>query len=474
MRRRRGGTWVFIVAGALIALLAWQSVSYRSSLRVLPAGMTVAGLEVGGLTTAQALDQLQTALSQPVGVVYQGQDIPPLTVESVEFEFDRAGTQAALEEALRERYGLEGFAAYLLRRLPEPPSIAAVTTYSAERLDGFLARVAQQYDRPPQPAVPLPDALTFRAGRPGYVLDQESSRQQLTAALLSATDRQADLVVQVEEAPLPEMAQLEGMLDALLADFDGIASVFIKNLRTGEELFINADVAYAGMSVLKIALMVETFRALETTPTVTQTYYLTMTMTESENPTANVLLRDIVGGGDGYQGAANLTDSMRYLGLINTFMATPYGVEELPYTIVTPANSRTDLTTQPDPYMQTTAQDMGLLLEMIYQCSQGGGALMVAYPGAFTADECQQMLEIMAQNRIDSLIETGLPPGTTIVHKHGWITDTHADAAIVFSPGGDFVLVIFLYHPVWLEWEISNSLVSDIATATYNYFNPTQ
>ena len=61
-----------------------------------------------------------------------------------------------------------------------------------------------------------------------------------------------------------------------------------------------------------------------------------------------------------------------------------------------------------------------------------------------------------------------------MAHKHGWIGDTHADASIVFSPGGDFVLVVFLYHPEWLEWEISNPLISDIATATYNFFNPTQ
>ncbi len=287
-------------------------------------------------------------------------------------------------------------------------------------------------------------------------------------------DRQAELVVRVEEAPPLEMAQLKEMLDALLADFDGIPSIFVKDLQTGAELEINPDVAYAGMSVVKIAVMVETYRALDRPPNVEETKLLTETMTLSGNFTANLLLRDVIGNGDGYQGVENLTASMHYLGLINTFMATPYDEEVIPPTIVTPANSRTDLNTQPDPYMQTTARDMGLLLEMIYQCSKGGGALMVAYPGAFAPEECQQMLEIMSQNRIDSLIEAGLPPGTQVAHKHGWIGDTHADAAIVFSPGGDFVLVVFLYHPEWLEWEISNPLIGRIATATYNFFNPAQ
>jgi hypothetical protein len=61
-----------------------------------------------------------------------------------------------------------------------------------------------------------------------------------------------------------------------------------------------------------------------------------------------------------------------------------------------------------------------------------------------------------------------------VAHKHGFTGDTHADAALVFSPGGDFVLVVFLYRPEWLEWEESAPLIADIATLTYNYFNPAQ
>jgi len=472
VRRRRGrGILLLILPGVLLAFLGWQFIGYRASLQVLPAGMTVAGLDVEGMTTDQALAALEAAFSQPVQLTYQDQAIA-LTPESVAFQFDPEGTRAAIEEAVAGRRSLDGFLAYLLRQPPEPVGVMPVATYSSDRLDGFLNLVAQQHDRPPQPPVPLPEALAFRAGRPGYELDHEASRQRVAAALLSAVGRQADLVVRVEEAPPLQMAQLEEMLNALLADFDGIPSIFVKDLQTGEELEINPDVAYAGMSVVKIAVMVESYRALDRPPNVEETKLLTETMTLSGNFTANLLLRDVIGGGDGYQGVENLTASMRYLGLVNTFMATPYDEEVIPPAIVTPANSRTDLNTQPDPYMQTTARDMGLLLEMIYQCSKGGGALMVAYPGAFTPEECQQMLEMMSQNRIDSLIEAGLPPGTQVAHKHGWIGDTHADAALVFSPGGDFILVVFLYHPGWLEWEISNPLISDIATATYNYFNP--
>ena len=473
MRRRRGGgMWVvLILAGVLLALLAWQFMGYRRSLRGLPAGMTVAGLDVEGRTIDQVVDELGSAFAQPVQLTYRDQALA-LTPESVAFQFDPEGTRAALELAVQGRAGVKGFLAYLLRRPPERVEVLPAATYSVDRLEGFLNMVAQQSDHPPQEPVPIPESRTFRAGRPGYALDHEASRQRVADALLSAVDREADLVVHIGEAPPLEMAHLEEMLEALVADFAGVPSIFVKDLQTGEELEINPAVAYAGTGVLKIAVLVEAYRALDEPPTVEQMHWITQTMTGNDNLYANRLLQDVIGHGDVYQGAQNLTTSMVYLGLLNTFVAAPYDVEEVPFTVVTPANSRTDINTQAGPDMQTTASDIGLLLEMIYHCSTGGGALMVAYPGAFTPQECQQMLEVMAQNQTDSLIEVGLPPETPLAHKDGWVGHTHADAAIVFGPAGDFLLVVFLHQPNWLAWELSNPLVADIAAATYNFFNP--
>lgn len=472
MRTRRSGKgkgWVIFPLGIVLALLAWQWMQFRASLRVLPAGLTVADATVEGMTVDQVLAALESACVQPVQLSYQGQPIL-LSPETVEFRLDREATRAAIEAAVAGRNSPQGFLTYMLRRPFPPVTVTPVAQYSRERLDRFLERVAQQYDRPPQEPVPLPEALTFRPGQPGYELDREASRARVETALLSLFHRRADLVVRVSEAPPLQMKHLEEMLKALLADFDGIPSVFVKDLQTGEELDINPDVAYAGLSVLKIAVMVEAYRALDGPPDAEQTKLLTETMALSGNFTANLLLRNVIGNGDAYQGVENLTASMRYLGLVNTFMAAPYDEVGPVPAIVTPANSRTDLNTKPDPYMQTTAREVGLLLEMIYQCSRGGGALMVAYPGAFTPQECQQMLEMMAEDKTGSMIEAGLPPGTPFARKHGWAGDTHADAAVVFGPKGDFILVVFLYRPGWLEWEVSNPLISRIAAATYNYF----
>jgi len=108
---------------------------------------------------------------------------------------------------------------------------------------------------------------------------------------------------------------------------------------------------------------------------------------------------------------------------------------------------------------------------MIYWCAEGGGTLIAAYPNQLEPCECQEMLSLMEANREGTLIEEGLPEGTRIAHKHGWIDDTHADAAIVFSPGGDYVISVFVYRPEWLDLEESTPLIADISKATYSYFN---
>ncbi len=475
MRRKSGCiAWGVIIAALAVLFLAWQYASFRQAGRVLPEGMTMASLDVGGMSREQALNALEVAFATPLDVVYQGQHLP-LAPDSVELYFDSDATAANLDAALAKSRGLDGFIAYVLRRPQEPIAVPVAVGYSEERLDGFLTRVAQQYDQPPQPPVPLPTGLTISPGQPGYTLDITASRPLVGAALLSAAQQQVTLTVQTAPPPPLTMDVLEELLRAIAGGHaDLVTGIFVKDLQTGEELGINAEVAYAGLSVLKIAILEETYRYLDPPLSAEVSDWLSDTLgVTSSNFKANLLLQNVIGGGDGYQGAENLTTSMNYLGLVNTFMVAPYDEEANGlFTIVTQANSRTDITTNPDPYMQTTPLDIGLLLEMIYQCSQGGGALMVAYPDDFTADECQQMIEWLTGDRIDSLIEAGVPVGTRIAHKHGFAGDTHADAAIIFSPGGDFVLVIYVYRPEWLEWEESAPYIANIATATYNYFNP--
>src|SRR3989442_13332438 len=80
----------------------------------------------------------------------------------------------------------------------------------------------------------------------------------------------------------------------------------------------------------------------------------------------------------------------------------------------------------------TTARDLGVLLVAI---AQGRAASRAA---------CDAMLAVLGRQEFHEGIPAGLPPGTRVAHKTGWIGEVvYHDAAIVYPPGDDpYVLAV--------------------------------
>lgn len=462
---------ILVILIVVMLFFSYKLNDYRAYRDQIPRGVSLAGIPMGGKWEAEAMELLGEACSEPVKLNYLNESLL-LHPQDVGFQFKADDVLEEVNRLKAETSFWPGFADYLTSDEPQPVDIPLQASYDEQQLKDFLATIADEYDRPLQEPNANANTLTFVPGRPDQRLDIESSLPLVVGALNSATDRQVDLVVNVGPPPRqPGLWMMGPMLEGILADFPGFYSIYIKDLATGEDFSDDADVAYAGMSIVKIAIVVEAYKHLDGPPDVDTTKILTETMTLSGNFTSNLLLRYTIGDGDAYEGVRRLNQMMELIGLVNTFMVTPYDEDVLPQHISTPANQRTDVSTNPDPFMQTTPEDMGRLLEMIYQCANGGGTLIAAYPDELTPDECQAMLDMMSQNRIGALIEAGVPEGTQVAHKHGWVGDSHGDAGIVFTPGGDYVLCVYLYHQDWLEWEVSSPLIARISEATYNYFN---
>ncbi|MCJ7550802.1 MAG: class A beta-lactamase-related serine hydrolase [Anaerolineae bacterium] len=481
MRQRRRSTFWFIVLFSVsLAILsaAWLYMTWQSSEAVLPPGLTINGLPMGGMLREQALAAIEQAYTVPVSVTYGGEAISPILPEIIELRVDMVATAENLDEALVQESGGRAFIEYTIARLrretPEAIEVNAVALYSRERVDAYLERTAQRYDHPPMQPVALPEQSTFRPATEGTQLNIEASVPLLIAAILAAdpSERQVDLVVATEPAPESSTEILSQALMATLADFSGVAGIFAKDLATGQELCINCDVAFAGLSTMKIGIAVETYRLQELPLDAELASLMKNMLIESDNAAANQLLATI-GAGNPYSGALQVTDLLWSLGLSSSFLAVPYDLKEgvAPPEITTPANLRTDITTEPDPYIQTTPLEAGLLLQGLYQCSRGGGYLRALYPQTITPAECQEVLAWMERNQINSLLSAGMPPGTTVIHKHGWRGDTHADVSLVYSPQADFILVTFLYQPEWLVWEESVPTFSKIGELTYRFFS---
>ncbi|KAA3664426.1 MAG: hypothetical protein DWQ04_05810 [Chloroflexi bacterium] len=214
---------------------------------------------------------------------------------------------------------------------------------------------------------------------------------------------------------------------------------------------------------------------LDAPPNIEQTKLITQTTALSSNFAANLLLQEIAGRPDTFAGAALLTNAMRELGLFNTFIAVPFDADPRPdqlNTALTPANQRTDISTQPDPFRQTTIGDLATLMGWIYDCAEGGnGRLRTAYPNTLTPSECQEMLTMLQLNDLVELLEAGLPDDVPIAHKLGYIDDTYGNVGIVFGPERNYLIGLALYQPVYLEWADGSPLFAEISRLAYAHFN---
>ncbi|MBZ0275220.1 MAG: serine hydrolase [Anaerolineae bacterium] len=282
----------------------------------------------------------------------------------------------------------------------------------------------------------------------------------------------------------PAFAALGGQLWQMRLDggFDPATSkmgaLFLLDLQTGEALSFENQVAFSGMSINKIAILTTLYGQLNAPPDISLATTIADTMICSENTRTNEML-SVIGGGDGYQGAQNVTQFMQDLGMSNSFIVTPYLIDPNhvptpPFAIVPPETQADKASAEPDSWNQMTVSDMGWLLGEMYQCAYNqSGRLMDVFPGSYTPQECRQMITVMTHNHIGALIEAGVPLGTPVAHKHGWIPDTHGDAGLVMTPGGNYVLVVALHNPTWLDFSESFPVVAEISRTVYNYYNPT-
>ncbi|MCK4472766.1 MAG: serine hydrolase, partial [Anaerolineae bacterium] len=313
----------------------------------------------------------------------------------------------------------------------------------------------------------------FRPGQPGLRLDRDASAPRLLEALASPNPegRQAWLVLAEAVPPPPDVTLLEEVLQERMERTPLLSSVFVRHVASGQEVNIRGDVAYSGMSVLKIPIFIGVYRTLDSPADVETAVALTSTMTLPgvSNAYANWLLTQI-GDGSAQEGAQQVTKFMGRLGLTNTYMAAPYDADvPIPH-VVTAANSRSDFSADPDPYMQTTPKEIGLLLEMLARCAEGKGALLAAYPDEILSEECREVIALLEMNPISAFIKAGLPEGTRLAHKHGFSNENQSDAGIIWGPGGPYVLSISVYQPHWVEYRYSHPLVADIAKATWDFF----
>ena len=108
---------------------------------------------------------------------------------------------------------------------------------------------------------------------------------------------------------------------------------------------------------------------------------------------------------------------------------------------------------------QTSARDLAVLLEAI----ESGKAA--------SKESCRQMIDILASQEFNDEIPAGLPPGTRVAHKTGWITGVTHDAALVYPPGRQPFVLVVLTKGI-RERPVAQRLIADISRLVWETVVP--
>jgi beta-lactamase class A len=102
----------------------------------------------------------------------------------------------------------------------------------------------------------------------------------------------------------------------------------------------------------------------------------------------------------------------------------------------------------------TTARDLATLLEAI----ETGRAASKA--------SCDRMRDVLLHQEFNDEIPAGLPPGTPVAHKTGWITGVLHDAAIVYPPNRKPYVLVVLTRDI-PDDKVARALIADVSRLVY-------
>ena len=152
----------------------------------------------------------------------------------------------------------------------------------------------------------------------------------------------------------------------------------------------------------------------------------------SDNAAANELLEQT--GGSDTDGAADMVELMKSLGLTHTYMAGGYLIEG------GGGSSLLGVVDQPPTaYKHTTAGDMATLAALLVDAAAGQGPLL---EHGVSPHEARELLYLMVHAQDPGLVPAGAH-GLPVAHKIGWLDDADNDVAVVFTYHGPLVVAIY-------------------------------
>jgi beta-lactamase class A len=277
----------------------------------------------------------------------------------------------------------------------------------------------------------------------------------------------------VAPAPVHDATPLGARLAQRVAEVRGaFVGIYYRNLgRPGDTLAINADSSFHAASTMKIGVMIQLFRDVDAgavsldqrlllqnrfASIVDGSPYILDPKDDSDSglylevgqhvPVRELLDRMIERSSNlatnaviALVGPQQTDSTVHALGA--THMRVLRGVEDIKAFDAGRNNT-------------LTARDLGTLLAAIQDNR------------AATPAACAAMRHILLEQTFNTEIPAGLPPGTPVAHKTGWITGALHDAAIVYPRHAPPYVLVVLTRGVTDE-HVAQRLIADISRVVY-------
>ena len=275
--------------------------------------------------------------------------------------------------------------------------------------------------------------------------------------------------------PAPDAAALDAEVRGVVAASGAEVGVYYRSLAPGgDSVLVNADLRMHAASTMKVPVMIQLYReadagrfAMDDALTVGTTFrsivdgspyslepssdsdealyasagravpvreLVDRMITRSSNLATNLLIQEA--------DAERVTATMRALGADSIEVLR--GVEDIPAFRAGLSNT-------------TTARDLGVILAAL-------AAGRAASPAA-----TEEMLAILERQEFREKIPAGLPPGTRVANKTGWITAIHHDAAVVFPDDAPPYVLVVLVRGFEDDEAGANALARDVSARVWRH-----
>lgn len=265
--------------------------------------------------------------------------------------------------------------------------------------------------------------------------------------------------------------KLEVKLKEAVNGFNGDIAVYVKNLRTGKTVAINADTIFPTASIVKVPILLGIMDKIEkgelkydsvltykdsllyegsdilgsfkSGEKILLKKTIMLMLTTSDN-TASLWLQSLAGKG------TRINEILDSIGLKNTRVNSRTPGRE---------NNRTQY-----GWGQTTPFEMGSLFEKIY------------HNKIFSAVACERMMRCLGRNYWDEdEAISQIPPTIEVFSKNGCVNASRSEVLLVNAPHNPYIFCIFTKNNKDVSWTHENeawAMARKISAMLWNYFEP--